>query len=117
MASLTERMVGAAKLDVATYEEVEHDASATSQAMLVVIAANLAAGVGALRELGIGGLLVTTLVALIGWYIWAFMLLLTGLSHPSPLNDITRLDPVRILVALFCVVLFVLIIALQPFPM
>jgi hypothetical protein len=47
MASLTERMLGAAKLDVATYEEVEADATATPQAMLVVVVANLAAGVGA----------------------------------------------------------------------
>src|SRR5262249_38042276 len=35
MASLTERMVGAAKLDPATYEEVEADTTATTQAMLV----------------------------------------------------------------------------------
>ena len=31
MASMTERMLGAARLDVAIYEEVEHDASATGQ--------------------------------------------------------------------------------------
>src|SRR5262245_37148604 len=73
MASLTERMVGAAKLDAATYEDVEADATATPQAMLVVVIANLAAGVGMLREVGIGGLLVATLVSLIGWYIWAFI--------------------------------------------
>ena len=33
MASFTERMMGAAKLDVQVYEEVEADRSTTSQAM------------------------------------------------------------------------------------
>ena len=69
MASLTERMIGAAKLDAATYEEVENDATATSQAMLVVVLANLAAGVGVIRLVGLGGLVMATLVALIGWFI------------------------------------------------
>ena len=78
MASLTERMLGAAKLDAATYEEVEADASATPQAMLVVVLANLAAGVGALRTVGVGGLLVATLASLIGWYVWAFVTYFVG---------------------------------------
>jgi hypothetical protein len=78
MASLTERMLGAAKLDAATYEEIEADATATPQAMLVVVAANLAAGIGVVRATGIGGLLVTTLIALIGWYVWAFVTYFVG---------------------------------------
>ena len=36
MASFTQRLIGAAKLDVHTYEEVEADGTATSQAMGVV---------------------------------------------------------------------------------
>jgi Zn-dependent protease len=85
MASLTERMVGAAKLDAATYEEVEADTTATSQAMLVVVLANIAAGFGAFRELGFGGLLVTTLVALISWYVWAFVTYFVGTRFlPGP---------------------------------
>ena len=85
MASLTERMVGAAKLDAATYEEVEADTTATPQAMLVVVLANIAAGFGAFRELGFGGLLVTTLIALIGWYVWAFVVYFVGTRFlPGP---------------------------------
>ena len=42
MASFTERMMGAAKLDVQVYEEVEADTSATSQAMGVVLLFSLA---------------------------------------------------------------------------
>jgi hypothetical protein len=85
MASLTERMLGAAKLDAATYEEVENDATATPQALLVVVLANLAAGVGALRDVGFGGLMVTTLVALISWYAWAFVTYFVGTRFlPGP---------------------------------
>jgi hypothetical protein len=94
MASLTERMVGAAKLDAATYEEVEADSTATSQAMLVVVLSNLAAGFGAFRELGFGGLLMTTLIALIGWYVWAFVTYFVGtrfLPGPRTQADIGQL--------------------------
>ena len=37
MASFGARLIGAAKLDAATYEEVEHDKGATGQAAAVVI--------------------------------------------------------------------------------
>jgi hypothetical protein len=47
MASLLDRAFGAARLDVATYEEVEHDPTALGQAMTVVVVAALAAGIGA----------------------------------------------------------------------
>jgi Yip1 domain len=78
MASLTRRMLGAAKLDPATYEEVESDATATPQAMLVVVLANLAAGIGVARELGFGGLVVATLISLVGWLVWAFVAYFVG---------------------------------------
>ena len=78
MASLMERMLGAAKLDPATYEEVERDATATPQAMLVVVLANLAAGIGVIRELGFGGLVVGTLISLMGWFAWALVTYFVG---------------------------------------
>jgi hypothetical protein len=94
MASLTERMLGAAKLDRATYEEVESDATATPQAMLVVVLANLAAGLGVARELGFGGLVVATLISLIGWFVWAFVAYFVGtrlLPGPGTRADIGQL--------------------------
>jgi hypothetical protein len=78
MASLTERMLGAAKLDTATYEEVEADATATPQAMLVVVLASVAGGFGAIRAMGVGGVLVAALASLIGWYVWAFITYFVG---------------------------------------
>ena len=45
-ASIVDRMIGAAKLRVSTFEDVEADRSATRQAMLVVIAVAIATGIG-----------------------------------------------------------------------
>jgi hypothetical protein len=94
MASLTQRMLGAAKLDSATYEEVESDATATPQAMLVVVLANLAAGLSVARELGFGGLVVATLISLVGWLVWAFVAYFVGtrlLPGPRTQADIGQL--------------------------
>jgi hypothetical protein len=78
MASLLERMFGAATLDSATYEEVEHDARATPQAMLVVVLASVAGGLGAMRATGIVGLLLAALASLLGWFVWAWVTFLLG---------------------------------------
>ena len=78
MASLTERMLGAAKLNAATYEEVEADTTATPQAMLVVVLASVAGGVSAIRVMGVGGLLMVSLASLLGWYVWAFITYFVG---------------------------------------
>ncbi|MEJ2727661.1 MAG: YIP1 family protein [Deltaproteobacteria bacterium] len=73
MASFTDRMIRAAKLDVAVYEEVEADTGAMWQAMSVVILSSVAAGIGTIRITGINGLILGTIVALLGWFIWAFL--------------------------------------------
>ncbi len=52
-----------------------------------------------------------------GWWVWAFLLLITGMNHPMPLNDITRLDWPRFLIAAFTFILFLLIITVRPFAM
>jgi len=69
MSSFTNRMVRAAKLEVSLYEEVE----AYKQAMGVVVPAGLAAGIGSAGTTGISGLLLGTVLALIGWFIWGLV--------------------------------------------
>ena len=89
MASLTERMMGAARLDVATYNEVEKDESATSQAMLVVVLSSLAAGIG-MGGNGFMAIILGTVLALIGWAAWAFVAWLVGtklLAEPQTEAD------------------------------
>ena len=44
--SFVERVIGAIRLDPATYEEVEHDTNATWQAPVIVAAAAIFSGVG-----------------------------------------------------------------------
>ncbi|MGD9057449.1 MAG: YIP1 family protein [Desulfobacterales bacterium] len=73
MASFTDRMIRAAKLDAALYEEVEADKGAMGQAMGVVIFSSVAAGIGTINVTGISGLILGTVVALLGWFIWAFL--------------------------------------------
>ena len=76
MTSFVGRMVGAAKLDVAVYEEVEANGTATDQAMGVVLLSSLAAGVGA-AALGTG-VVVSAVAALLSWVIWAYLTYLVG---------------------------------------
>src|SRR3990172_674190 len=73
MASLTDRMIRAAKFDTTLYEEVEADRDATGQAMSVVILSSLAMGLSSLSRVGLMGLIGGTLVALLGWFIWALL--------------------------------------------
>ena len=90
----TDRMIRAAKFDVNLYEEVEADKDAMRQAMGVVVLSSLAAGVGSIGTLGLGGILVGTLAALGGWYIWAWLTYFIGtrfLAEPQTEADLGQL--------------------------
>ena len=78
MASFGQRIVGAIKLDAATYEEVEADRLATTQAVAVVVLSSLAAGVGAIGLFGAAGVLRGTVSALVGWFVWALLTYVIG---------------------------------------
>ena len=69
---LMDRMIGAAVLDGAVYEDVEHDTTATGQAALVVVLGAIAAGIGALTA-GLEWLAVGIVVALISWGVYAYV--------------------------------------------
>ena len=70
--SIIDRMIRAARLEPQLYEEVEHDQSATGQALLVVVLGTIAAGIGFLSG-GIGALIVGAIVFLILWAAYAFI--------------------------------------------
>ena len=78
MDRIQDRMIRAAKLDVELYEEVEADRGAMSQAMTVVVLSAVAAGIGNLSEGGLPGIVIGTLGALLGWYVWAFLTYFIG---------------------------------------
>lgn len=90
----TDRMIRAAKLDVNLYEEVEADKDTMRQAMGVVVLSSLAAGVGSIGTLGLGGILLGTFAALGGWYIWAWLTYFIGtrfLAEPQTEADLGQL--------------------------
>jgi hypothetical protein len=76
MSSWGERVIGAARLDIDTYEEVEADESATWQAGSVVVLAAIAQAVGA-SALGVNPL-AAALSALVGWALWSGVTYLIG---------------------------------------
>ena len=78
MATLTERMIRASKLDVNLYEEVEADKEAMGQAVTIVVLSGVAAGIGSLGALGIKGLFIGTISALVGWFVWAYITFFVG---------------------------------------
>jgi len=78
MSQFTERMIRAAKLDVNLYEEVEADKTAMTQAMGVVVLSSLAAGVGSMSMGGNNLFIGTTIGALLGWYVWAYLIYFIG---------------------------------------
>ncbi len=94
MASMVDRMVRAAKLDAQLYEEVEADKGALRQAMGVVFLASVAGGVGSGRLGGLSGILLGTVGALIGWFIWAALTYFIGtkiLPEPTTRADVGEL--------------------------
>jgi len=91
-----ERMLRAAKLEARLYEEVEADSGAMKQAMGVVVLASLAAGIGSAGRVGVTGMVMGTLAALAGWYIWAFLTYLIGTRLlPEPQTKTTHSELLR----------------------
>ncbi|HEY3057996.1 MAG TPA: Yip1 family protein [Chloroflexota bacterium] len=85
-ASLPDRMMRAARLNVPLYEEVEADTTATTQALTVVVIVALASGIGSgiaasMNQAGgnfIGSLIGGIISALIGWAVWSFVIYFVG---------------------------------------
>ena len=86
--SFFKRMLRAARLQPALYEEVEADTNATGQALLVVVLVSAAVGIGtgmdALIVSGAGrfiyGLMYGIAAAITGWLLWALFAYLLGVS-------------------------------------
>jgi hypothetical protein len=75
--SIIDRMRGAAMLDIATYEEVEADTSATGQAAIVVVISAVASAIGAMGPGGpsVVGVLIGSLIS---WLLWAGITYIIG---------------------------------------
>ena len=78
MSTFKDRIIRAAKLDANLYEEVEADKEALVQATMVVVLSSVAAGIGSFQTGGFVGILMGTIAALAGWYVWAWLTYLIG---------------------------------------
>jgi hypothetical protein len=95
--TLLRRLLGAATLDAATYEEVEADRAATAQAGAIVVLSSLAAGIG-MRGFGGGGgaasMAFFGVLALMAWGAWALLTYQIGvriLPEPQTRADVGEL--------------------------
>ena len=96
MTTFADRVIGAARLDSRIYEEVEADRRATRQAVVVVLFASVAGGVGLLGLESSAPELVLARIAgsLLGWLSWATLTYLIGtqfLSEPQTRADVGEL--------------------------
>jgi len=89
-----QRIIRAAKLDSALYEEVEKDTKALPQAMAVVMLSAAAAGIGSISKIGMGGIVIGAVIGLVAWYIWAMLTFLIGtklLPEPQTKSNLGEL--------------------------
>jgi hypothetical protein len=75
--TFTERIIGASRLDVRIYDEVEHDNDATVQAAVVVVLVAAAAALGGVDR-NAAAIITAIAVGIIGWLLWAGITYLIG---------------------------------------
>ncbi|MEO5740732.1 MAG: hypothetical protein ABIS29_09080 [Vicinamibacterales bacterium] len=73
-----QRAIGALRLEVPVFEEIEADRTATGQALLVVVLSSLAAGVGLSSGLYNAPVLHRVMLALLLWVFWAIATYIVG---------------------------------------
>lgn len=74
---LVQRMLGAATLNIDTFEEVEADETATMQAAAVVAMVAVASAIGSVGD-GNTSIMLAPIAQIIGWLIWAGVTYLIG---------------------------------------
>ncbi len=82
---MRDRLIGVFKLDVATFESIEHDEGATGQAALVVLIVAVMGGIGSaigssyMNDATTFGPFFSTVISVFaGWVIWSFLTFFIG---------------------------------------
>ncbi|MGE3728715.1 MAG: YIP1 family protein [Candidatus Sericytochromatia bacterium] len=98
---MMQRLIGILKFDIPTYEEIEHDESAMTQAMAVVGVVAVLGAIGTGLSSGQGGGLVgagaSLLGALIGWWVGAWVTYKVGTGLFKGQADATHQEMLRVL--------------------
>jgi len=80
-----QRAIGAAKLNVPVFEEIEADRTATGQALLIVVLSSLAAGIGFTAGVYNAPVRDRVILALLLWVFWAISTYIVGVYlMPEP---------------------------------
>jgi hypothetical protein len=90
MNNLIKQMIGASRLNVETYEQVEADPGSTAGAVFVVVVASIAAAIGAGAR-DVISLIGATVVLLLTWMVWVTLTYIIGtrlLPEPQTRADI-----------------------------
>ena len=88
-----QRAIGAARLDVPVFEEIEADRSATGQALLIVVLSSLAAGIGLTSGYN-APVLHRVMLAMLLWVFWAVSTYIVGvyvMPEPDTRTDVGEL--------------------------
>src|SRR5690349_6467612 len=85
MADLTGRMIGAMQADVKTFEEIEADPNALTQAVTVIVLAGVAALIGNFFRVGIVGGIVHMVAMLVEYALFSVLVFVIGTKvMPEP---------------------------------
>src|SRR5687767_11849671 len=80
-----QRAIGAARLDVPVFEEIEADRGATRQALVMVVLSSAAGGIGVGSSVYDAPVLTRVVLALLLWIFWAALTCAIGLYlMPEP---------------------------------
>lgn len=83
-----QRAIGAARLEIPVFEEIEADRTATGQALIIVVASSLAAGIGLTSSLYNAPVLHRVMLALLLWLFWAISTYIVGVYlMPEPQTE------------------------------
>lgn len=85
MADLAGRMIGAMQADVKTFEEIEADPNAMTQAVTVIVIAGVAALIGNFFRSGVVGGIMGLVASLVGYALFSLLVFLIGTKvMPEP---------------------------------
>ena len=85
MASLGQRMVGAMQADVKTFQEIEADPSALTQAVTVIVIAAIASFIGNIWRQGVSFGVISMIISLVSYALWTLVIVLVGTKlMPEP---------------------------------
>ena len=85
MADLTGRMIGAMQADVKTFQEIENDPAAFSQAITVIVIAGVASLIGNVFRRGVIGGVISLIASLVMYALFSVLVYLIGTKvMPEP---------------------------------